>query len=272
MLLESTFAFVLLSRGLLQDHWTWLLSNYGTNTIAFVGLAFSLLFGYFLGCLPYLLLDKLKIPFLAKYKVQQHFYPDEKMEWNASQVCLGLFLYLMFPMIYLFVRQMGLLQIRVDSELPSAMELLTSQVYFFVAEDFLNYWLHRWLHSKWAYNKIHYMHHEHTAPFALSASYAHPIEVIILGIPTFTGPVILSPHLFTLWLWLMLRTYEAIDIHSGYDLPWSANKYFKFYAGTEHHDYHHFRFSGNFASIFTWCDKLYGTDLGYESFKAQKNE
>ena len=69
-----------------------------------------------------------------------------------------------------------------------------------------------------------------------------------------------------------MRNYEAIDIHSGYELPFSIKSILPSYAGTAHHDYHHFMHSGNFASIFTWCDQLYGTSIGYESFMAKKKE
>lgn len=187
-----------------------------------------------------------------------------KTQFRVTQVLTLLFLILVFPMIYGFVSRMGLLQIRTGEELPSAWEVLISIAFFFLAEDYLNYWIHRWLHSPWMYKNVHYLHHEYNAPFALAASYAHPIEIVLLGIPTFTGPIIAGPHLYTLWVWLMMRQYEAIDVHSGYELPWNLNSYFSFYAGTEHHDYHHHMYSGNFASVFTWCDRIYGTNGGYQ--------
>lgn len=48
-----------------------------------------------------------------------------------------------------------------------------------------------------------------------------------------------------------------------YDLPWSPAKYIPFYGGADHHDYHHYvggLSHSNFASVFTYCDFLYGTD------------
>ena len=46
----------------------------------------------------------------------------------------------------------------------------------------------------------------------------------------------------------------------------SPTKLIPFYGGAEHHDYHHWvggLSSGNFASVFTWCDYIYGTDKGF---------
>lgn len=122
-----------------------------------------------------------------------------------------------------------------DGPLPHWTFVVLHVVFFFVVEDFLNYWLHRWLHTGWAYKAIHSVHHEFNAPFALAATYAHPAEVVILGIPTFAGPMLIGPHLFTLWVWLLMRQYEAIDIHSGYEFPWSIHRIFGWYAGTAHH-------------------------------------
>lgn len=48
-----------------------------------------------------------------------------------------------------------------------------------------------------------------------------------------------------------------------YDFPWSFTKYIPFYGGAEYHDYHHYvggQSQSNFASVFTYCDYIYGTD------------
>lgn len=48
-----------------------------------------------------------------------------------------------------------------------------------------------------------------------------------------------------------------------YDFPWTPTKYIPFYGGAEYHDYHHFvggQSQSNFASVFTYCDYIYGTD------------
>lgn len=46
-------------------------------------------------------------------------------------------------------------------------------------------------------------------------------------------------------------------------MPWSPTKYIPFYGGADHHDYHHYvggQSHSNFASVFTYCDFIYGTD------------
>lgn len=156
--------------------------------------------------------------------------------------------------------------IRTGLPLPSGWEILSQLVVYFMVEDYTNYWMHRFLHGKWGYEKIHRVHHEYTAPIGFAAPYAHWAEVLILGIPSFLGPAMVPGHMITFWLWIALRQIEAIDTHSGYDFPWSLTKFIPFYGGADHHDYHHYvggQSHSNFASVFTYCDYIYGTDKGY---------
>ncbi|PKI49493.1 hypothetical protein CRG98_030110 [Punica granatum] len=123
---------------------------------------------------------------------------------------------------------------------------------------------------KWAYEKIHHIHHEFTAPIGFAAPYAHWAEILVLGIPSFLGPALVPGHMITFWLWVALRQVEAIETHCGYNLPWSPTKYIPFYGGAEYHDYHHYvgeQSHSNFASVFTYCDYIYGTDKGYQYHK-----
>eukprot|EP00168_Porphyra_purpurea_P020663 TRINITY_DN877_c0_g1_i8.p1 TRINITY_DN877_c0_g1~~TRINITY_DN877_c0_g1_i8.p1 ORF type:complete len:188 (+),score=57.27 TRINITY_DN877_c0_g1_i8:395-958(+) len=177
----------------------------------------------------------------------------------------------MLPLIVVGSGALSLLGVTLDpARLPSATTVVMQTVFFFLVEDFGNYWLHRALHTPWLYQHVHRVHHEHDAPFALAATYAHPIEVVVLGLPTFAGPLLVGPHLLTLWVWVLLRNYEAIDIHSGYELPFNLNQFLPWIAGAEHHDYHHTHYSGNFASVFVWCDQVYGTSLGFDALQERK--
>nr|VDC74847.1 unnamed protein product [Brassica rapa] len=160
--------------------------------------------------------------------------------------------------------------IRSGLPLPSLMEIVAQLVVYFLIEDYTNYWIHRWLHCKWGYEKIHRVHHEYTSPIGYASPYAHWAEVLLLGIPTFLGPAIAPGHIMTFWLWISLRQMEAIETHSGYDLPWTLTKLVPFYGGAEYHDYHHYvggKSQSNFASVFTYCDYIYGTDKGYRVHK-----
>lgn len=87
---------------------------------------------------------------------------------------------------------------------------------YMLVEDYLGYWLHRLLHRGWAYDKIHYVHHEYPAPMGFAAAHSHWVELLILGFPAFVGTVIVPCHMATFWLWFAIPGAVAIDTHSGY--------------------------------------------------------
>lgn len=121
---------------------------------------------------------------------------------------------ILYLWLLIFVQWVG---IRTSLPLPCASEVFWQLVVYFLVEDYANYWLHRMLHHyKWGYDKIHRVHHEYVAPIGFAAPYAHWAEIIILGFASFLGPLMVPCHMFTFWLWFVLRQIEAIETHSGY--------------------------------------------------------
>ncbi|XP_010789710.1 methylsterol monooxygenase 1-like [Notothenia coriiceps] len=136
-----------------------------------------------------------------------------------------------------------------------------------VVEDTWHYFLHRALHHRKIYKHIHKVHHEFTSPFGMQAEYAHPAETLILGTGFFIGIMMFCNHVFLLWAWVSFRLLETIDVHSGYDIPMNPLHLIPFYAGTRFHDFHHMNFVGNYASTFTWWDKLLMTDSQFNKYQ-----
>ena len=63
---------------------------------------------------------------------------------------------------------------------------------------------------------------------------------------------------FWLWIYLIVRNLHEIHIHSGIKTSWI--KYFiPFYGDNEHHDLHHAKRDGNYASTFVLWDRIMGT-------------
>ncbi|CAD6266987.1 unnamed protein product [Miscanthus lutarioriparius] len=139
-------------------------------------------------------------------------------------------------------------------------------VVFTLVEDYLTYWIHRFLHTKWGYEKIHHVHHEKTAPSGFAAVYSHGAELSLLAVTIFAGPAIMPCHVTTHWLWFAIRLMEASDAHCGYNFPFSLAGLIPFVVGAEFHDYHHYaggKTRTNFGSVFTYCDYIYGTNKSY---------
>ena len=128
------------------------------------------------------------------------------------------------------------------------------------------------------YKHIHKLHHTFSAPFGLAAEYAHPVEVLILGSGTIGGPLLFAVgtqtifpktalHIVTVYIWIILRLFQAIEAHSGYDFPWGTRFWLPFWSGAEHHDFHHMAFVNNYSTSFRWWDHMLGTDTKYQAYR-----
>ncbi|KAI7733257.1 hypothetical protein M8C21_009724 [Ambrosia artemisiifolia] len=208
--------------------------------------------------------------FFSKYIIAYKIQPKAKFSvldnFNCYLYVMRTFLLVVGPLQLVSYPSIQMIGIRTSLPLPSLTEICLQLFVYFLVEDFTNYWIHRFLHGKWGYENIHKVHHEYTTPIGYAAPYAHWAEVLILGIPSFLGPAMVPGHMITFWLWIALRQIEAIETHSGYDLPWTLTKFIPFYGGADYHDYHHYvggQSQSNFASVFTYCDYIYGTDKGY---------
>lgn len=101
-----------------------------------------------------------------------------------------------------------------------------SEVWFF--------WMHYFMHSnEWMYENIHCVHHEFTAPMAPCCIYCHPLEMLIVNIPTtFGGPLISGAHVTMFYVAILPALLSTLKSHSGWHLPIIGGD-------PEGHDYHH---------------------------------
>jgi len=180
--------------------------------------------------------------------------------------------FIQLPMMMAFHEAARIIGMKHTLPLPPLWKVALQCFAFLVIEDTWEYWGHRLLHYGPFYKYIHKQHHEFQAPFGLVGEYAHPAETVILGVGTIIGPVIFSAdlHLITLWSFLILRLFQVVDAHSGYDFPWSLRNFLPFWAGADFHDHHHLTFLGNYASSFRWWDWVCGTDARYNVYKKEQ--
>ena len=89
------------------------------------------------------------------------------------------------------------------------------------------------------------------ATVAIAAENAHPFEFIIGNVcPYMLGPTLLGNkmHQVTLLIWTLARIGEAIDAHSGYEIPWSPFRLMPFNVTATYHDFHHMYNVGNYCT------------------------
>ncbi|KAI9316244.1 hypothetical protein BX666DRAFT_2019400 [Dichotomocladium elegans] len=239
---------------------------------------------YFGRFIPFLICDF--IPYFQRYKLQPNKQNSNEDYWKCTWRVLKSHFVYEGPLIMLFHPMATFLGMEVSAPFPSWQQMAIQIAIFFVFEDFYHYIVHRAMHYPPLYKLVHKVHHEYAAPFGIAAEYAHPLETMILGFGTVGGPLIYhgvvnhilkwgsewNLHLATMLLWIVLRLFQAIDAHSGYDFPWSLHNWVPFWAGAEHHDYHHQAFVGNYASSFRWWDYLFGTDVKYRAYRKRQRE
>ncbi|KAL6839538.1 hypothetical protein ACP4OV_030808 [Aristida adscensionis] len=225
--------------------------------------------------LPLALLEHLAPAVVMPYKLQPQVRHSPATVARYIKKTVFVFIQVVAPYQLVSYPIVKLAGIRMGLPLPSAGEIMAQLVVYSLVEDYLFYWLHRLLHTRWGYTKIHHVHHEVTTPIGFTSSYSHWAEVIIFSIPTFVGPAIVPCHVTTHWLWLAVLLVEAIDAHSGYDFPFSPTKFIPFYGGAQFHDFHHCsggQSKSNFGSFFTYCDSIYGTNKGYRYYRESQDK
>lgn len=244
----------------LEQGWSFLLDHFSGDTLITWGTLVAHELFYFGSYIPFWIADF--IPALRKYKVQV-----KPNGWNSYWKCLKYLAFVHFVvqwgMMLIFRPVVLYLGLQVSKPLPSWTSIGGTVLISFILEDAYFYFVHRLLHYGPLYKYIHKKHHEFAAPIGMAAEYAHPIESLVLGVGTLVGPILLTRHLLSLWIWLLVRLYQTVEAHSGYDFPWSPTKLIPFWGGAIFHDFHHETFTGNYSSTFTYMDWIFGTSKPY---------
>lgn len=183
-----------------------------------------------------------------------------------------------WPFIYfviapLYSRFAGGLDTFAADDVPSVFTHVWQLAICVLMEDCLFYWVHRALHQKMFYASVHKEHHSNVINHPLAAQHAHIAEKLIgNSIPFWLPCILLNVHGSTLLLWSGVRIMEAIDAHSGYNLPFSP---FAYGRDGARHDYHHSHgggpegmgVSGSYGSWLEVWDRVCGTDGDYQKYK-----
>lgn len=232
---------------------------------------------YFGRCIPWIIIDM--IPYFKQWKIQDGKVPTKEEQWKCTKYVLMTHFTIELPQVWSFgpiATYFGMATHEVP--FPSLFTMAYQIALFFIFEDFFHYWAHRALHWGPLYKNIHKLHHTFSAPFGLAAEYAHPLEIIILGTGTVGGPLLWCAwskgnlHIITMYIWIVLRLFQAVDAHSGYDFPWSLQHIFPLWSGADHHDYHHEAFTGCYSTSFRVWDYVFNTEGGYRKKRAMQKQ
>jgi sterol desaturase/sphingolipid hydroxylase (fatty acid hydroxylase superfamily) len=173
-----------------------------------------------------------------------------------------------FNIALLLALSIGGLWVAQDSftfETPTLLTFAWQFGLFMLVDDVFFYFFHRAMHEvKFLYKKIHRIHHKAFNPIPLEYLYVHPLEWMggtagIAATAVFISLTAGHINAWPFWAFAIVRNLHELEIHSG--LKSVIGQYIPFYGTTEHHDLHHAKLKGNYASTFSFWDKLLKTDL-----------
>ena len=213
----------------------------------------------------YWLIYRSKLNFFERYKVNDNPWPWEKdrFEWDKMlKSCLKFHIinkYLVVTIINIPSMIEGNCYVELSSDnVPEVFDVFWQICIFIIVEDFFFYWLHRLWHHKSIYPYIHKIHHRFIDTVVLANNYEHPLE-FLGNIFASSFPLLIFKkkiHLITYCLWLIIRTGEALDKHSGYEFSWSPFNLIPFSGSAEFHTYHHTNTKGNYGSFLVFWDRV----------------
>merc|ERR1712178_275063 len=253
-----------------QALWSWIIASLPDPFCVAFWLSAAAIATYWLNGLLLLALDLTQRPgVLETFKIQKQKQFDY---WNlplirkvVQNILVGQFFVIVpfaLSMSYISHKWKGIV---VNAEIPTPKEMLMHLVGIIVVDEVLFYYSHAWLHTKALYKRVHKIHHEFQSPIALTASYAHPFEMLISNAAPLTiGAMILQTHFFTILFWVVFAVLGTQTHHCGYHWPWMFYDHQPTF-----HDYHHEKFTGNYG-LLGWLDALHGTDKQWKIMMAKK--
>jgi len=226
---------------------------------------------------------KLEWSFFENYKTHDVPWPwkENSDKWNKlikeTIILLAFNHIVIIPLLTIKFYITDISPFRIDYEsLPTCFEVIWQTVFFMIMDDFTFYWSHRFLHWDKIYPYVHKVHHKYVNTVSIASEYAHPLEYLFGNLLTMgSGPFILGKrvHLFTVFMWNILRCSETTDGHCGYEFSWSPYRLLPMSASSEFHNFHHINFKGNYGSFFTYMDRIFGTiNSKYLKFIETKKE
>lgn len=158
----------------------------------------------------------------------------------------------------LFFGWMGLddIQYFVQS-LPTLIQLFFA---FFIA-DLFQYWTHRFFHTHTFLWRFHSIHHSTENMDWLAGSRTHFIDIFVTRSMAFIPLYVLGFSTLTFNIYVIFMAIHAVLIHANTRINFGFLKYI--FATPQYHHWHHCKdsehYGKNFATIFPFIDKAFGT-------------
>ena len=158
--------------------------------------------------------------------------------------------------------QQGIFRIY-GGDLPNTSRLLLEFAAIVLLHDTFFYWVHRTMHTRWLFRRVHRLHHKSRTPTPWAAyAFAPPEAVLEAGILPLAG-LLIPMHELTVLLFVTHMIVRNVVGHAGVELfPawWLRIPFIRVITTTTHHDLHDSHGGYNFGLYFTWWDRWMSTE------------
>lgn len=129
-------------------------------------------------------------------------------------------------------------------------------------QDTCYYFLHRGFHHPGLYNWLHKGHHRSKNPTPWTSFALDFPEALIQGLFLVTIVFMIPLHFAVVALWLITMTIWSLVNHLGFELfPDFPNHWLgKWFISSDHHSFHHRKYTKHYGLYFTFWDRLLGTN------------
>lgn len=141
--------------------------------------------------------------------------------------------------------------------LPFVIELFLA----FLVADLFQYWTHRFFHNHSFLWRFHSIHHSTENMDWLAGSRTHFVDIFITRSMAFIPLYVLGFSTLTFSVYVVFMAIHAVLIHANTRINFGFLRYI--FATPQYHHWHHCKdpqyYGKNFATIFPFIDKLFGT-------------
>jgi methylsterol monooxygenase len=222
-------------------------------------IVFCNIFGFFLSIVS------IHSEYLKKYRIQKRKIKASTFYNRLPLILFNIFLLVSVSSIGLYYLYPILFEQTLSFHFST---IIIQLLVILIIDDCYFYFLHYWMHkNEYILNKIHRIHHKAISPFALEYIYVHPLEWIMGYVGPFIALFVITifdsdVSILAFWLYQLIRNIHELDVHSGFKSFFS--KWIPFWGESEHHDMHHEKLNGNYATTFTIWDKIFNTKINDE--------
>ncbi|XP_033027509.1 lathosterol oxidase [Lacerta agilis] len=218
----------------------------------------------------YFLIGSLNYYFIFDHSLKKHPQFLENQVQREIKYTLKSMPWISVPTVAIFfaeVRGYSKLYDNIEDSPYGWFGVILSMLSFLFFTDMCIYWIHRFLHHKLLYKRLHKPHHVWKIPTPFASHAFHPMDGFLQSVPYHIYPFLFPLHKVTyLGLYVFVNIW-TISIHDGdYHVPGVLKEIIN---GAAHHTDHHLYFDYNYGQYFTLWDRIGGSYKNPSAFEGK---